>query len=258
MRREGGALQQHLRADTPEHVQAILSFRKNEKKQRDTQPTPEIYKYPTENDYDEYIKEHGLETRSEILKRERVLTEALSEAIFYGQEEKTEPLRKEIWMLSNYTYQTSNVPSETVEEIAREKTRSVLFAPVEYRGENDNDIDESESAHHFEVQVWHSILGALRHHMTGQDLIKALNVEDEGERPKDSAHGKYDPLADFEYRYHTAIRAATHYHENRQTDPKAELQNLRIIRDRIYYNLLFPVLAQMKYQSEAKRKTNTH
>lgn len=258
MRQEGGALQQYLRPDSPEHVQAILRFRQQEKNLRDTQPPPELDTLPTEQEYESYIEAQGLHTEKEKLKKERELTEALSEAVFHGETEKIEPLRREIWMLSNFTYLTSNTPSKTIEELTREKARSVLFSPVENRGESSKDIDMNEEAHHFEFQIWHSLLGAIRHHLTGQELMNALHVEDDDNTEQTPHHRTYDPLAEFEYRYQTVLREATHYHENRQTDAKAELGNLRLIRDHIYYNLLFPVLARMKHQSEANQKRKIH
>lgn len=254
MRNEGGALP-YLRPHSPEHVRAIEVSRKHEWTERSRKPAPELDELPTDIEYREYLNTHELDTNEKRLRHERELTEELSEAMLFNKPKEVEAIRKRIWMLSEYAHRTSDTPSEKLLHTLREELLSALHTPIEERGENSDDIKEDTLHHEREIQIWSSLRGALRDHLTGKELLNALKVQDEEESEQT---GGYDPLAEFEYRYHSYLRQATHYHDNRYPEAKQEIEKLRPIRDRLYYNLLFPVLAETKYAIEERKKKRQH
>jgi hypothetical protein len=243
--REGGAFSyQHPRPE--EHGRFFVPPYKNQHN------LPEIELLPTDQESEQYLDQHELDTHEARMKHEYSLAKKLGESVLFKQPEQTESLRRTIWMLSNHLYETSKVPLKNTIEALQKKIRSLMEIPVEYMGEESHDIQERIDQHDREIQSWFVILGALRRQLTGDELTHALKGQDETSDAQDTS---IDPLAEFEFEYSKKLRDATgHYHDKTRKTAAKEISELRMIRDRIYYNLLFPNLAKMEYRITSNKK----
>lgn len=247
MEQKGGVFS-HQRPHSPEYARVIKISQK--RRQLELAKQPELEELPTEQEAESYLHEHGLDTSEKRLQHEHYLAKQLGEATFLHDTDQTEALRRQIWMMSNHIHKTLGISSEAIETVLKTKIRAIKEAPIEYRGESAEDIRLNTTNQEHEIQTWASLLGVLRQHLTGEHMMRALKAEDE----ENTIDGEYDPLSDFEYRYNEAIRSATHYHDSQRKRAKPELENLRLIRDRLYYNLLFPNHAATAYRAEQNWK----
>jgi hypothetical protein len=252
MRQEGGIFPQRSRPYSPEHVRAIEISRNREQNERASKPALE--ELPTRPQVDAYLERHGIHTAEERMERERTLVNTLAEASYQGAHpEEIKALRMEIWMLSDDAHHTSMIPSHIATDLIRKKTDSLTERPIERRGANSEDVLDQMKAVERELELWHALHGALIRKLTGQNLLEALRAEEDVEH-SDSSH---DPLEDFEYEYARMLQEATgHYRKTQRKESRRELEDLRIIRDRLYYNLLFPERANFEYLLE-KRSQKT-
>jgi hypothetical protein len=246
MEQKGGVFSYH-RPYSSEHVRAIEVSRKL--RQSELAKQPELEELPTEREVRAYIHEQGLDTAEQRLLHERDLLNQLDEAVWLQDEPLIKQLRQRIWMISNHIHNTLEIPSDTIEQAAHEETVRAIKAPMEHRGDAD-EINSSVTQHEDEKQLWASILGVLRQHLTGDELMRALQAQDENETEKTV----YNPLQDFEQRYKTVLEQATHYRGSQRKDAEPRLRKLRMIRDRLYYNILFPQQAALAYRAERNWK----
>lgn len=246
MRQQGGIFDRQ-RPHSREYADTVRAFRNTQREQLES--IPSLEELPTHEEAQTYMERCELETAEDKLSHEYALAKKLSEATLERDSEQTESLRRTIWMISNESHQTSAVPTNIAMNLLREKIKTLRSIPIEQRGESEDDIAERIDQHEYEEHIWSALLGALREQATGKDLIRILKAEDE----EWGDYNGYDPLADFEYRYIATLRETQHYHDARRKKAVPELESLRIIRDRLYYNLLFPNRASFEYKLENKQ-----
>lgn len=242
MRQEGGALP-YLRPYTTEHVRAIELSRKQANDVLIAKPEVEIP--PTNTEIQAYIHEHHLETREERLKHERDLSNQLSDAVYHHHEEQIEQLRRRIWIISSVIQDSTDLSYKQIDTRLKNLIESKEEAPINYY--NGSDTMEQMEIRDAEMETLHLLRGALLRHLTGKELIHALKGG--GDDPL-SENDSHNPLADFEYRYLLLLKKATDYRAHLKNDAEPEIEALRPIRDRIYFSILFPNLAQSRQRSE--------
>lgn len=244
-----GQLFSHARPNSPEYGSVVESFRKTERDRLQRSPEPESP--PITVEADRYLESKGLHTPEDKLKHEYELAKHLGEAVLFRQTKDIEALRKTILMISNRIHGTANIPLEETNRILKEKIRDLMETPIHHLGESSRDIQERIEQHDLEILRWRAILGALQRHLTGKELYHALRGQDETHEDESVS---IDPLADFEYEYTHLLRNATvHHHRQERKKTIKELSFMRTVRDRLYFNLLYPNLADMHYRSLGKQ-----